>query len=75
MSGANESKPHEDTNLEGLVATPEELSVAATKIGAVYRGKKAREEVAAKRAEVEASKNESQAVEEVKPSEAEASAA
>lgn len=39
-----------EPGLDGLEATPEELAGAATKIGAVYRGRKARAEVAEKRA-------------------------
>jgi len=39
-----------EPGLEGLDASPEELAGAATKIGAVYRGRKARAEVAEKRA-------------------------
>ena len=39
--------------MEGNEATEQELATAATKIGAAYRGKKAREEVAAKRAAIE----------------------
>ena len=42
--------------IDGLGATEEELAGAATKIGAVFRGKKAREEVEKKKAEKEASK-------------------
>jgi len=34
---------NEATLIEGLDATPEELAGAATKISAVFRGKKARE--------------------------------
>jgi len=61
VSGAEESRPDGASIIEGLESTPEELSQAATKIGAVYRGKKAREEVAAKKAAIEATKNDSQA--------------
>jgi hypothetical protein len=43
--------------IEGLGASKEELEGAATKIGAVYRGRKARQEVAQKKAELEQSKN------------------
>jgi len=39
-----------EPGIDGLEATPEELAGAATKIGAVYRGRKARAEVAEKRA-------------------------
>jgi type IV secretory pathway VirB10-like protein len=45
-----------DNALAGLEATPEELAGAATKISAVFRGKKAREEVSLLKAELEASK-------------------
>lgn len=45
-----------DNHLDGLEATPEELAGAATKISAVFRGKKAREEVSQLKAELEASK-------------------
>lgn len=65
--------------IDGLGATEEELAGAATKIGAVFRGKKAREEVEKKKAEKEASKmpedskepSEAPPVEADKPAEAE----
>ena len=51
--GEQEAPEDKPQVLEGNDATEEELARAATKIGSVYRGKKAREEVAAKRAALE----------------------
>ena len=48
--GEAQPEPTKDEIIEGLGATEEELAKAATKIGAVYRGKKARQEVAEKKA-------------------------
>ena len=49
--------------MAGLDASPEELAGAATKISAVYRGKKAREAIKEKKADLASSKQEAGAEE------------
>ena len=65
QSGVGDTKK-EDSILNGLDATPEELAVAATRISAVYKGRKAREDVAAKKKALDASKAEASEVEKSK---------
>ena len=66
-SQAEEERPSQEPNGEeimaGLDASPEELAGAATKISAVYRGKKAREAIKEKKADLASSKQEAGAEE------------